>query len=151
MIAFQSDMIQLSHTIPIFILVFRSQRSIPGSFEGYEEENIVIEYERGDERGRAPEKQEQRDTTQEPREKEVVMKESYWTEVTERFNRMSEKKKKQKNRYLEEELRAKLLYAEEMLQEEQTRTKDLQKELDGTPSATTPLGLIVDPGPAGQR
>jgi hypothetical protein len=43
----------------------RSQHSIPGSFEGYEEDNTVIEHERGP------------DTTQEASAKEVIMKESY--------------------------------------------------------------------------
>ena len=88
-----------------------SQHSIPGSFEGYEEENTVIEYERRDERGRAPE--EQGDTIQEPRAKEVVMRESYRTEVTERFNKMTEKNREYRHR--EEELKARLLHAEDTL------------------------------------
>ncbi|KAN0087158.1 hypothetical protein V8E54_000846 [Elaphomyces granulatus] len=101
-----------------------SQRSIPG-----------------DERGRAPEKQEQGDTIQEPRAKEVVMRESYRTEVTERFNKMREKNREYRHR--EEELKARLLHAEDTLQEEQTRTKRHIYDIEKLSFA---LSYVVEPG-----
>ena len=93
----------------------RSQHSIPGSFEGYEEDNTVIEHERGP------------DTTQEASAKEVIMKESYWKAITERFDKIREKNREYRKR--EEELSARLLHAEDALREEREETSRLRADV----------------------
>ena len=113
-----------------------SQRSIPGSFEGYEEDNTVIEHERGP------------DTTQEAPAKEVVMKESYWKAVIERFDKIREKNREYRQR--EEELSARLLHAEDVLREEREETSRLRADVAALQRENSNLRHRITPeaGPA---
>jgi Retrotransposon gag protein len=103
-----------------------SHHSMPGSYEGYDEENTVIELgHKSEERGRIPEEYEEQ-TTQ--CQKEMVVKEVHWREIMERFGKMKEKNREYRHR--EEELKDKLLGEQTKFNEEHARNRNLQRELD---------------------